>query len=262
MHFRSRIVLFGLTLSCAVPVAAQTTSPQPPKSQCRISAARPRNPTRCRFSTSTATSSGAGPSNGTCPKVHSAPTAPSKARPPTRSWPMTSSRESPRRPDLPARSRSRKRFAYSRDNKTIARSVTDSRGFSLYPDRHHWRRSRRLLLHLLRQCPIRVQGQTDSAPDDDAAAVAGQLQGRGPDFSRRRARDKLWHPLVGTCRQRRWIAALAAGGESRSRAQSFYLNQSNVPVICTPTGTNSKLLGSTAPDDPLNAGGARKPVPI
>ena len=101
-----------------------------------------------------------------------------------------------RQPVRRASSRSRKRFTYQREQKTLTRDVTDSRGFSYTQTGTDRRRPRRLLHHLFRERAVHGQRQVGSAQARDAAHVAARLSRVDDGRGRRRRVFELRHPMV------------------------------------------------------------------
>ena len=129
------------------------------RARCRRSAGPPKAPTRCRCSTSTPISSASGPSNGRCRRVRSVPLGRTPGRPSFtkvdgRFYEAVTEGEGPSGPF-----KVRELIAYHKENKVLARQVTDSRGFNYHAVWSGGRRSRRDLQHPLRQRTVHRQRQ-------------------------------------------------------------------------------------------------------
>ena len=87
-------------------------------------------------------------------------------------------------------------FAYRRDNKTLARSVIDSRGFSYIQIATIGGDLGGYYSIYFDSSPFVFNGHSVQLRTAHAAAVSGELQGRITNFCRRRAGDQFRQPVV------------------------------------------------------------------
>ena len=162
------------------------------RARCRRSAGPPKAATRFRCSTSTPTSSASGRSSGRCRKRRSArpdrlPGTTTVAKVDGRFYEAVSEGEGPAGPF-----KVRELIAYHRENKTLARTVTDSRGLQLFAVWSGGRRPGRDLQHPLRERTVHRQRQVGAPASHAALAVAAQLSNGDGDLGGWRSRSRIW----------------------------------------------------------------------